>query len=85
MKRDRVATEWIAAAVSFCISFGGAACLITGFSMDDHDRFKEGDTASILMLAVLCVLFCVIFAVWFSGKRKRWLGVGIGAAVLGIL
>lgn len=85
MKRDRVATAWIAAAVSFCISFGGAACLITGFSMDDHDRFKEGDTASILMLAVLCVLFCVIFAVWFSGKRKRWLGVGIGAAVLGIL
>lgn len=85
MKRERRWSLLIAMVLSFCVSLGGAACVLTGFSLDNHDRFKEGLTASLPLLILFCVGFSVVAALWFSGRRKKWLGAGIGAAVLGAL
>lgn len=85
MKRERIHTFLAAALISFCVSFGGAGCIITGFSMDNYDRFAAGVTASLPFLAVFCLAFSATAAFWFSGRWKWWMTAGVAATMLAVL
>ena len=59
MKREKLISSLIAAALAFLLSFGGVGCLVTGFRMDG---------GSMVMLALACGFFSVVSAACFQLK-----------------
>lgn len=72
MKREKIRTFLVSAAVSLMVAFGGAGCLVSGFGLE-LDR-GVWVTASIVFTSILC-------AAWFP-RRRGGLGVLCVAAVI---
>lgn len=77
MKREDVLFFLCAFALSFCLSFGGTACAVTGLGLN----------CSLVDLACGCLLICLIFSL-LPGLRRGGLvllGLLAAAAVLGLI
>ena len=88
MKREKQISCLIAAVLAFCISFGGVACIITGFSLSQ----KEGVAANFYRVPadmVSVLLFCAAIsaaaAIAFSFPKGKWILFGALALILGYL
>ena len=84
MKRERSATFLWAALLAFAISFGGAACVVTGFDMHNHLRFS-GAVADLFAIGMFCGIFSFVAAACFRIRGGGWLLLGGGAAVALVL
>ena len=84
MKRERSATMICAALLAFAVSFGGAACVVTGFDMHNHLRFS-GAVADLFAIGIFCGLFSFAAAACFSIRRGGWLLIGGGTAAALVL
>ena len=71
MRDNKIFSFLSAAAFAFCISFGGIACIVTGFGMED---------VQLLWLGVLCVAFSLAAAGCFSFSRG-WAGLAAVCAI----
>ena len=89
MKREKRNSLLIGAALAFCISFGGIAGIITGFSLNLTDgsaasRFYTVP-ASLTTVVVFSAVFSAASAVAFSFRRGGWFLMGASALLLGYL
>ena len=89
MKREKLFSLIIGAALAFCISFGGVAGIITGFSLNLTDGSVSAGfytvPASLTSIAVFCAVFSVAAAIAFSFPRGGWFLLGALALILGYL
>lgn len=89
MKREKLYSLIIAAVLAFCISFGGVAGIITGFTLGTVDRFSASDIykvcADVTAIAVFCAVFSVVAAIAFSYRRGGWFLLGAMALSVGYL
>lgn len=89
MKREKLYSLIIGAALAFCISFGGAAGIITGFSLNVSDGSVSSGfytvPASIATVAVFCAVFSAAAAIAFSFRRGGWILLGAMALGAGYL
>lgn len=89
MKGEKKTSCLIAAALAFCISFGGIACMVTGFSMDTKGWYVSGsigtEPASLLTILFFCAIFSLVVAVCFSFPRGWRILAGIAAVLLAYL
>jgi len=89
MKREKLYSLIIGAALAFCISFGGAAGIITGFSLGITDGSVASGfytvPASIATVAVFCAVFSAAAAIAFSFRRGGWILLGVMALGAGYL
>lgn len=76
MKRDQKISCLIAAGLSFCISFSGIACIITGFKLD---------FVSLFPLAMFCAVFSAAVACSMLFRRGPLVLAGVCAVILGFL
>lgn len=79
MKREQLGALLSAALLSFAISFGGAACVVTGFDMHNHLRFS-GAVADLAVLGIFCALFSLICAGCLCLRRGGMLLLCFGGA-----
>lgn len=84
MKRERGATFLWAALLAFAISFGGAACIVTGFDMHNHLRF-DGVVADLFAIGLHCGVISIVAAGCFQLRNGGWLLLGGGTAVALVL
>ena len=72
MKDNKIFSFLSGAVLAFCVSFGGVACIATGFSID---------TVQLPLLAAMCAAFSLA-AAGFLAFPKGWIGLAVGSAVL---
>ena len=89
MKREKLFSLIIGTVLAFCISFGGVAGIITGFSLGVTDGSVSPNfykvPADIATVAVFCAVFSVAAAIAFSYRRGGWVLLGAMALSLGYL
>ncbi len=89
MKRENWYSLLIGAVLAFCISFGGIACILTGFDLcaGDDPVVNNFYTVPVDMVSVLvfCALFSLAAAAAFALRRGEWVLLGAIALVLGYL
>jgi len=89
MKHEKRISCLIAAVLAFCISFGCAAGIITGFSLNVTDGSVAVDfytePADLLTVMAFCAVFSVVAAIAFSFRWGGLVLMGILAFLLGYL
>ena len=89
MKREKLYSLITGAVLAFCISFGGVAGIITGFSLGGTDASLASNfynvPADITAIAVFCLVFSVAAAIAFSCRRGGWVLLGAMALSGGYL
>lgn len=88
MRRENKISLLIAAVLAFCISFGGAACIATGFELCKTSGAAANYytvPVNLWSIALFCGAFSVVAAVFFSFRRGGWILLGILALLLGYL
>lgn len=84
MNRDRILTWLEGSILGFLLSFGAAACLVSGYAMDagGHGFATEMPPVELASVALWCGIFSVISSCLFLNKYSAW-AVPIGLALCG--
>ncbi len=87
MKREKLLTLLIAWVLAFCVSFGGVACVLTGFQLSKTEMLISSGFAAVPVDIGVILVFCVLFsgaaALAFMFRRGGWFLLGGLALLLG--